>query len=136
AVRERRLASSISAYNYTPTDIGVFVIHAETPPVTTGDTARAVWDQLHTILDGDVGELEIERAKRILESQFMRRLEDMEGQANFLAEWEALGDWRMGDRYLERLLTTTRDDLVAVANRYLDPENAGVIIYRPASSAP
>ena len=27
----------------------------------------------------------------------------------------------MGDRYLERLLTTTRDELVAVANRYLDP---------------
>ena len=43
---------------------------------------------------------------------WLRRLEDMEGQANYLAEWEALGDWRMGERYLERLLTTTRDDLV------------------------
>jgi hypothetical protein len=32
----------------------------------------------------------------------VRRLEDMEGQANYLAEWEALGDWRMGERYLER----------------------------------
>jgi zinc protease len=134
AVRERRLASSISAYNYTPTEIGVFVVHAETSPTTSIDAARTLWDQLRAVREGDIGELEVERAKRIYESQFVRRLEDMEGQANYLAEWEALGDWRMGDRYLERLLTTTRDELVAVANRYLDPDNAGVIIYRPDSS--
>lgn len=131
AVRERRLASGISAYNYTPTEIGVFVVHAETPPNTTADAARSAWDQLRTMRDGDIGELEIERAKRIYESQWVRRLEDMEGQANYLAEWEALGDWRMGDRYFERLQTATRDDLVAAANRYLDPDNAGVIVYRP-----
>src|SRR6185436_18374731 len=39
SVRERRLASGISAYNYTPTEIGVFVVHAETPPETTSDAA-------------------------------------------------------------------------------------------------
>ncbi|MEP6491422.1 MAG: pitrilysin family protein [bacterium] len=135
AVRERRLASSVSAYNYTPTEIGVFVVHAESPPASASGAARAIWDQLRTIRDGDVGELEIERAKRILESQFVRRLEDMEGQANYLAEWEALGDWRMGERYLERLLATTRDDLIAVTARYVDPDNAGVVVYRPESSA-
>ena len=135
AVRERRLASSVSAYNYTPTEIGVFVVHAESPPASASEAARAIWEQLRSIRDGDVGEMEIERAKRILESQFLRRLEDMEGQANYLAEWEALGDWRMGERYLERLLTTTRDDLVAVTGRYVDPDNAGVVIYRPESSA-
>jgi zinc protease len=136
SVRERRLASSVSAYNYTPTEIGVFVAHAETPPAQAADAARAIWDQLRAVRDGDIGEFEIERAKRIYESQFVRRLEDMEGQANYLAEWEALGDWRMGDRYLERLLTATRDDLVAVANRYLDPDNAGIVLYRPNASAP
>ena len=136
AVRERRLASSISAYNYTPTEIGVFVVHAETPPSSTRDAARAIWAQLRAIREGDVAELEIERAKRIYESRWVRRLEDMEGQANYLAEWEALGDWRMGDRYLERLLTTTRDDLVAVSDRYLDPNNTGTIVFRPAASDP
>jgi zinc protease len=136
AVRERRLASSIGAYNYTPTEIGVFVVHAETPPGTTREAARAIWEQLRAVREGDVAELEIERAKRIYESQWVRRLEDMEGQANYLAEWEALGDWRMGDRYLERLLTTTRDDLVAVASRYLDADNAGIVVFRPTTSEP
>jgi zinc protease len=134
AVRERRLASSISAYNYTPTEIGVFVVHAETKPENTIEAARGAWDQLRAVRDGEVGELEIERAKRIYESQWVRRFEDMEGQANHLAEWEALGDWRMGDRYFERLMTSTRDDVVNVANRYLDPDNAGVAVYRPTNS--
>jgi zinc protease len=134
AVRERRLASSVSAYNYTPTEIGVFVVHAETPPASASDAARAMWEQVRAMREGDIGELEVERAKRIYESNFVRRLEDMEGQANYLAEWEALGDWRIGDRYLERLLTCTRDDLVVAANRYLAADNAGVIVYRPSSS--
>src|SRR3954466_11655537 len=30
AVRERKLASSVGAYDYTPTQLGVFVVHAET----------------------------------------------------------------------------------------------------------
>jgi len=42
----------------------------------------------------------------------------------------------MGERYLERVLTTTCDELVAVANRYLGADNAGVIVYRPEDSAP
>src|SRR3954466_13180013 len=71
AVRERRLASSISSYNYTPTEIGVFVVHAECKPENTADAARAAWDQLRAIRDGEVGELEIERAKRIYESQWV-----------------------------------------------------------------
>jgi zinc protease len=135
AVRERRLASSVSSYNYTPTDIGVFVVHAETKPENTSDAARAIWDQLRLVREGDLGDLEIERAKRIYESQWLRRLEDMEGQANYLAEWEALGDWRMGDRYFERLMAVTREDLMNVANRYLDPNNAGIAIYRPTTSS-
>jgi len=136
AVRERRLVSSISAYNYTPTELGVFVIHAEGPPSSTADAARTTWSELRSVHDGDFGELEVERAKRVLESRWVRRLEDMEGQANYLAEWEALGDWEMGGRYLERLLAATRDDVVTVAQRYLAPENAAVVVYRSASSAP
>src|SRR5207249_2240118 len=101
------LASAVAAYNYTPTELGVFVMHAEAAPKTTAAAAAAAWDQLRRVRDGDVGDAEIERAKRIYESRWVRGLEDMEGQANHLAEWEALGDWRMGERYLERLLVAT-----------------------------
>ena len=41
SVRERRLASAVSAYNYTPTDVGVFVVHATARPALATSAARA-----------------------------------------------------------------------------------------------
>ncbi|HUQ46597.1 MAG TPA: pitrilysin family protein [Gemmatimonadaceae bacterium] len=131
AVRERKLASSVSAYDYTPTSLGVFVVHAETPPEQVADAARAIWSQLRTLREHGVSEAELVRAKRLYESRWVRRLEDMEGQANYLAEWEALGDWRHGDAYLDRALAVTGEELTSLARRYLDPDQAAVVVYRP-----
>ncbi|MFN2566072.1 MAG: M16 family metallopeptidase [Gemmatimonadaceae bacterium] len=136
AVRERTLASSIAAYNYTPTEVGVFVVQAEAPPATAAEAARAASHQMRAVRAEGLGALELERAKRIHESRWIRRLETMEGQANHLAEWEALGDWRLGDRYLERLLTATGEQVRDVAQRYLDPDRAGFVVYRPQPSPP
>ena len=136
AVRERQLASSVSAYNYTPTELGVFVIHAEASPDRAADAARATWAQLRALLDEGVGDHELERARRLYETRHLRRLETMEGQANHLAEWEALGDWTLGDRYLERMLTADAAQVTEVARRYLVPEGAGLVVYRPDGAPP
>jgi zinc protease len=136
AVRERALASSVAAYNYTPTEVGVFVVQAEAPPATAAEAARAAWHQVRGVRGEGLGTLELERAKRIQESRWIRRLETMEGQANHLSEWEALGDWRLGDRYLERLLTATSAQVRDAAERYLSPDRAGVVVYRPQASPP
>jgi zinc protease len=135
AVREQKLATSISAYDYTPTSIGVFVIHAESPADRAAEAARAIWAQVRDIREHGIGEGELTRAKRVYEARWIRRLEDMEGQANYLAEWEALGDWTMGDDYLRRTLAVTTDEIQALARRFLDPDRAGVIVYRPKHGA-
>jgi zinc protease len=131
AVRDRKLASSVSAYHYTPTDLGVFVVSAESQPERAREALVAIWDQLRRVRDGEIGEHEVERAKRIYESRWIRQLEDMEGQANFLASWQALGDWTMGDRYLQSILRLTAADLGAAARQWLAPSEASVLVYRP-----
>jgi zinc protease len=128
AVRDVRLASSVSAYNYTPTDLGVFVIHAETRPERTVDAARAIWAQVR---DARVEPVEVERAQRLFEAQWARRSESMEGQANHLAEWEALGGWALGDEYLARIQAATADQVDAAMHRYLDPSQTAGLVYRP-----
>ncbi|MEP6999288.1 MAG: insulinase family protein, partial [bacterium] len=130
-VRERKLVTSVSAYDYTPTSLGVFVVHAEAPPERAADAARAIWAQLRAVREHGVTDAELVRAKRLYESRWVRRLEDMEGQANYLAEWEALGDWRAGEAYLQRALSVTPDEVTALARQYLDPDHAGVVLYRP-----
>ncbi|MEO5903334.1 MAG: pitrilysin family protein [Gemmatimonadaceae bacterium] len=141
-LRERQLASSVSAYNYSPTELGVFVVHGEMDAGCTEDAARAAWDQIRVLREGPIEPAEIERVRRIFEARWIRRLESMEGQANHLVEWEALGGWQLGDEYFERFMSVTAEEVHAVANRYLTPERTGVVVYRPerspsiASSAP
>ncbi|HEX3532603.1 MAG TPA: pitrilysin family protein [Gemmatimonadaceae bacterium] len=135
SVREKKLASSVSAYDYTPSELGVFVVHAETEPETTGDAAAVIWDQMHQLRVGSLEDHELERVRRIFEARWARRLETAEGRANYLAEWEALGSWRLGDEYYRRFMSASADDVQRVARKYLSEERAGALIYRPESSA-
>ena len=134
AVRERKLASSVSAYDYTPTELGVFVVHAETEPETTAEAARVIWDQMHQVRVGSVNEDELTRVRRIFEARWARRLETAEGRANYLAEWEALGGWALGDEYYKRYMSVSADDIQRVVRKYLAEERAAALIYRPESA--
>ena len=134
AVRERGLAASVSAYDYGTTEVGVFVVHAETQPEQTMAAARAIWAQLGELRANGPTEQELERARRLYEARWVRRFETMEGQANYLAEWEAMGDWRMGDEYLARIMSATPREVRDAVRRHLDTEQAGIVVYRPQSA--
>lgn len=136
AVRERQLASSITAYDYTPGDVGVFVLHAEAPPDRALAAARATWAQLRSLLEEGVGAHEIERARRLFEARWLRRMETMEGQASYLADWEAAGGWQLGERYLGALLSADAAQVTEVVRRYLIPDRAALVVYRPEGSPP
>lgn len=131
AVRDRQLASSIAAYQYIPVDLGVFTVHATARPERAQEALAAAWQQLARIREGDVTEEELDRVRRVHEAQWLRRLESVEGRANHLASWQALGDWRLADAYYEAIQRTTPADVADVARRQLDPGAASIIIYRP-----
>ena len=135
AVRERRYASSVMAYNYTPTDLGVFGAEAEGPPERAWDAAKAIWTEIQAM--GELGptEAELERTRRMTDARWSRRLETMDGQANLLAEWEALGDWRLAGEYYDRAMSTTAPEVREVAERYLSPANVALLVYRPNAAA-
>ena len=132
AVRERGYATAISASNYTPTELGVFSISAEVRPPDTRAALAAIFQTLAAAAENITTD-EVMRAQSIAEARMLRSLETMEGQANFLADWQALGDWRMGFDYLQRLLSLKPDDVQSVARNYLTPERAAIIAYRPAN---
>lgn len=134
AVRERKLASSVTAYDYTPTELGVFVVHAECEPEDAAGAASAIWDQLGQLRDDPIDEHEITRVRRIFEARWARRLETAEGRANHLAEWEALGGWRLGGEYFQRYTSATAEHVQIAARKYLSPERAAALVYRPAAS--
>jgi zinc protease len=131
AVRERQFASSVSAWNYTAGDVGVFVLHAECPPEHAEHAVSALWRETQAARAHGFRPSEVTRAQRITEARWLRRLETMDGQATYLASWEADGGLDVGAAYYDRLLSLNATALHDVVERHLDPAQVSVVSYRP-----
>lgn len=131
SLRETGIATSVSAYNYSPTDIGVFGItaelEAERVPAALGAIAEAV-ARLSLVGPGDA---DLDRARTLLLTRWARRLESMEGRAAALAAAEALDGVEVLDREYQGLAAATAADVRAAGNRYLDPEAVSAVLYLP-----
>lgn len=136
AVRERQLASSVSAWNYTAGDVGVFVIHAESPAATARDATVQAWRETMAARERGFRTRELVRAQRITEARWLRRLETMDGQATYLASWEAEGGLDLATTYFDRMLSLTPDVVQGALQRHVDPRQASVISYRPDGTEP
>jgi zinc protease len=132
-VRDAGLVSGVSAHNYTPTELGVFGVSAEAEPAETVNALRAIVRTIDQAKES-IAQDETERAKSIAEARMLRSLETMEGQANFLADWQSAGSWRLGVEHLERTLAVTTAELQDVAERYLRLDRAGIVLYRPTNA--
>lgn len=134
AVRERQLASSVSAWNYTSGDVGVFVAHAEAPVEQARAATSAMWRELQAARMDGLRDAEVVRAQRILEARWLRRLESMDGQAQYLASWEADGGLAAASHYYDALLSLDAGAVQEAMQRHLAPEQVSVVSYRPAGS--
>jgi zinc protease len=74
---------------------------------------------------------EVERVQRLFEARWLRRQETMEGQADFLAQWEALGGWEKAAEYFDQVMSLGAGAVHDAVARYLDPDQASVLVYRP-----
>jgi zinc protease len=136
AVRDRKLAGSVGAYNYSPAEVGVFVVSSKGDPSTAAAAARAMWSQVAALRSGNVSADDVERAQRLFVSRWARHLETTEGQAAYLAEWESLGGWEKGQEYYDSFLRVDADAVVSAARRHLREDSAGAVVYRPRGAAP
>ncbi len=131
AVRERGLAPSVSASHYTPTELGVFVLHADAPPATAEAAVRTMWHEARRLASEGPARHELERVRRLHAVRRRRRRESMDGQAMELAAWEALGDPTFGDAWQARLESCTPDEVRDALARWCDPGQASVVVHRP-----
>ena len=134
AVRERELASSVVAMNYTPRDTGVFVIRAEGDPGRAAQAASATWANVLALRDAPPSAFELERVQRLFEARWLRRQETMEGQADFLAEWEGMGGWEKSAEYFDDVMALDPEVVHRAIVRHLDPDQASILVYRPRTA--
>jgi len=131
AVRTPGLATGISAWHYAPTEVGVFSIgaelEAERVPAALDEIARAVL----ALRTAGPSVADVERARSLLLTRWVRRLETMDGRASALASAEALRDLALLDEEFAQLAAVTPAEIQAVAERYLLPDAVGAVVYLP-----
>lgn len=131
ALRETGLVSSVGAWSYTPTEVGVFGVSMDLDPIKVGDAIRAVAREIKLLALEGPGSEELERARVLLRAQWARRFESADGRAMELAAAQALGDIALLDREYQRLLTTTAEEVRDVVRRHLDPAAVSAVAYLP-----
>lgn len=134
AIRDRELATSVHASNYTPRETGVFTIRSEGHPGRAAAAAESIWANVMELRRSGPSPFEVERVKRLFESRWYRRQETMEGQAEFLAEWESLGGWEKSSEYFSEVMSLDTGAIQAAFARYVGPDNSSLFVYRPRSA--
>jgi len=108
---------------------GQFEVKVQTKNESAGIVIKEILKQINKIKTETVTDLELKDAKAYLTGSFPRRLETSRRIADFLA---AVQFYNLGDDYIERypdyINRVTKEDVLRVAKKYLNPENYVLVI--------
>jgi zinc protease len=131
ALRETGIVTSVSAHNYSPTELGVFSIGADLAPDKLALAIDRIAECVARVTLLGPTEEELERARTLVLARWSRRLEPMEGKASALAAAEALDHVGFLDREYAALQTTPPEVVRDAASRYLHPDDVSGVAYLP-----
>jgi zinc protease len=134
ALREPGIVTGIGAHNYAPTELGVFAITADLEPDRLDETIDGVAEAAARLTLSGPSDAELDRARTLLVSRWVRRMESMDGRASALAAAEALGGLEELEREYAALTMATPDDVRGAAARYLTPDTVSAVAYLPTAS--
>lgn len=136
ALREPGIVTSVSASNYSPTELGVFSISADLAPEQLSRAVSGIAESVARLTLLGPNRAELDRARTLLRARWARRMEAMEGKAAALAAAEALQDVSFLDREYAALETVEPGDVREAAARYLHPDNVAGVTYLPTDDGP
>ena len=135
-VREKKLALAVSASYLTQRAPGLLILTAVGPRGDPRDLEEALLAEVRRLIEDEVTEAEVDRARRAALGQTLFQEETFSGQANALAFYDAIDTYEFSVKYPEQIAAVTRQDVVRVIRRYLTPERYAVAVMGPRAPAP
>ena len=124
ALVDTGLALDASAWDWGSRDPGLFqIVVSVRPGVATDDVRRELDAVLATMIERGPETSEIERVRSQIAVARAFAREGTYGLAQRLAEFEAVGSWRLDEDYVERIAAVTPDAVRDVARKYLHDDN-------------
>lgn len=119
-VKQQGLAHSVTCWNFTPRDPGLFVITALLDPGKLTALAEAIAGQVARVRSGAISSDELEGARRMVIGDYIFNLETLDFQAgNITSDYLFTGNCGFSERYLKGVQAVSLEDLKRVANKYL-----------------
>ncbi len=135
---EQELVNGIYAGSYTPREAGLFMVSADYQLAGEESNGQAeshehvmgaIMDEVFAFCFSEPTEQQVDRARTILESQAIYSKQTVEGLAMKLGQYDLVtGDPLFEDKYYERLGQVDAAEVMAVAKKYLKPENMTVVL--------
>jgi zinc protease len=130
-VEDKKVALNASVDFLTQRDPGLITFDATCPPARVEKVKAGMLDVIKQVREGKFSEADFERAKRLLINSYEFGNETNAGKADGLAFYAAIDNVEFAQSYLDEVRKVTFQDVVAAANKYLDPKNYSVLVVRP-----
>ncbi len=136
-IDEKQIALSAGAgySNFRKYPFLFYLYGTALPGRAIDEVQKALYDEVEKIKSTAPSDREVQKAKNQIESSFIMGQDSIYFQAEILALFEMLGDWRLKDKYLEGIRNVTPEEVRAAAGKYLVEDKRTVGILIPVKSA-
>jgi zinc protease len=132
-LRDRRgLAYVVTSFTQVGLDPGFFGTYIATAPTNRDAAIEGLKAQLTRLTRDLIAPDELERAKRYIVGRYEIGLQSNDAQALTMGLDERYGlGYDYGDRYIERIQAVQREDVLAVAKKYIDLDRCVLVMVGP-----
>ena len=130
--KEQKLVYSISCWNFTPRDPGLFVVTAILDKSGTQKAEDAVMVQIQKLKEKGVNAAELETAKRMVMADYIFSRQAIDDVSNDItSNYILTGDSDFSQRYIAGIQAVQGSDIKRVAKKYLLLDNLTVVKVLP-----
>ena len=127
-----QLVHTISASAFTPKGPGLFEITATLDPAKTKEAVAGALKEIYRLAASPPAQDELDKAKTMVETDFVYTQEQMEGMARTLGLFQTLSGNPLQEKiYLQRIRQVTPLDIQEVAKKYFNTRNINVVMVLP-----
>jgi zinc protease len=133
-VDDKKIALNIGAFNYSQEDFGTYILYGlPQGDATTKDLTRDIDEEIVKLQTELISENEFQKLQNIYEKNYVESNSSVEGIADNLATYYMLyGDVNLINTEMDIYRSITREEIKAVAKKYLNPNQRLILDYIPA----
>jgi zinc protease len=130
----KKIALNIGAFNYSQEDFGTYILYGlPQGDATTKDLTRDIDEEIVKLQTELISENEFQKLQNIYEKNYVESNSSVEGIADNLATYYMLyGDVNLINTEMDIYRSITREEIKAVAKKYLNPNQRLILDYIPA----